>query len=140
MDAPVGGTHSNRLLACAFQACYRRFLILLGKSKLSRLHAVEELTDLGFKAFGFDSDQIGKVLDARRRRTSAAGHFGHAGHRLRPDASLVRCPADAFRDRCDGRTLLINGRGNGCGNRGHFPDDHVNLRDGLRGITCRRLD
>jgi len=32
------------------------------KDKLSRLNAVEELTNLGFKAF--DCDRIGKVLDA----------------------------------------------------------------------------
>lgn len=84
--------------------------------------------------------RIGKVLAARCRRPSAGGHFSHAGHRLRPDASLVRGPADAFRDRCDGRILLINGRSNGCGNCRHFPDDGVDLRDDLRRVAGRRLD
>src|SRR5262245_50835495 len=94
-----------------------------GIDELSRLYVVEELTDLGLKALGFDCDQIGKVPNVRCRRPGAGGHFSHAGHRLRPDASLVRCPADAFRNRCDGRTLLVNGRSCGCGNCGHFPDD-----------------
>jgi hypothetical protein len=79
------------------------------KNRLSHLHAVEELTDLGFQAFGFDCDRIGRSLtpDAVDRAlavTSATWVMASAPTRASSDARPTPSAIDATANSADQRS------------------------------------